>query len=102
MKKLNFKKIPATDLDGNEFFIDISKDLGNLIFQTTGDIDMYEKSKQIYKKGEVELTKEQAQEIKAIFKSEKNPFTVLASEATIKMMGPADEEPEGPDLPTRK
>ena len=102
MKKLNFKKIPTTDLDGNPLFVDISKTLGNFIFQTTGDIGMFEKAKEIYHKGEVELTPEQKKEIKAIFKSGDNPFTVLATLATMKAMGPADEEPEGPDLPPKR
>ena len=38
MKKLNFKSVQVTDIDGTVKELDFSKEIGNLIFRTTKDL----------------------------------------------------------------
>ena len=57
--KINFKKITVTDLDGNKSTVDISKELGNAIYKQTTDIGELDFAREIYHKGELELSIDQ-------------------------------------------
>jgi len=57
--KINFKKIEVTDLDGNKSTLDISKELGNAIYKQTTDIGELDFAREIYHKGEIELSIDQ-------------------------------------------
>ncbi len=57
--KINFKKIEVTDLDGNKSTLDISKDLGNVIYKQTQDLGELDFAREIYHKGEIELSIDQ-------------------------------------------
>ena len=57
--KINFKKIEVTDLDGNKSTVDISKELGNAIYKQTTDIGELDFAREIYHKGELELSIDQ-------------------------------------------
>ena len=54
MKKLNFKSVPVTDIDGTVKEMDLSKEIGNIIFRTTKDLGELEIAREIYQKGETE------------------------------------------------
>ncbi|WP_276878999.1 hypothetical protein [Bacteroides heparinolyticus] len=60
MKKIDFRKIKVKDIEGKETIMDLSKNIGNSIFNNTPDIGEYEFSKDIYLNGEVEITEERA------------------------------------------
>lgn len=62
--KVNFKKIGVKDIEGKIVERDFSKEIGNSIFSTTKDIGELDLARDIYHKGDVELTKEQAQMIR--------------------------------------
>jgi hypothetical protein len=62
--KVNFKEVQVKDIEGNENARDFSKELGNAIFAETKDLGELELARDIYKNGEVEVSKEQAQVIK--------------------------------------
>ncbi len=62
--KINFTKISVKDIEGKKTDRDFSHEIGNTIFQTTRDIGELDLARDIYHKGEVDLTKEQAQTIK--------------------------------------
>ena len=58
--KIDFRKIEVKDIEGKENSLDISKMLGNAIYQKTSDLGELELAQNIYKNGEVELSPEQA------------------------------------------
>ena len=59
--KIDFRKIEVTDIEGNKSTFDISKELGNTIYQKTADLEL---AQRIYKNGEVELSTDEAERIK--------------------------------------
>ena len=64
--KIDFRKIEVTDIEGNKSTFDISKELGNTIYQKTADLGELELAQRIYKNGEVELSSDEAERIKAV------------------------------------
>lgn len=66
--KIDFRKIQVKDIEGNNSTVDIAKMLGNAIYQKTADLGELELAQDIYKKGEVELSAEQAEVIKSYVK----------------------------------
>lgn len=62
--KIDFRQIQVKDIEGNNSTVDISKMLGNTIYQKTADLGELELAQNIYKNGEVELSPEQAERIK--------------------------------------
>lgn len=62
--KIDFRKIQVKDIEGNNSVLDISKALGNSIYQSTADLGELELAQNIYKNGEVELSPEQSEIIK--------------------------------------
>ena len=62
--KIDFSKLTIQDIEGKDVIIDISKELGNIIFQQTQDLGELDLAKDIYKNGEVDLTSDQAQVVK--------------------------------------
>lgn len=62
--KVDFRKIQLKDIEGGIVPFDMSKVLGNIIYQKTADLGELELAQNIYKNGEVELTPEQAERIK--------------------------------------
>lgn len=64
--KIDFRKIEVKDIEGKENSLDISKMLGNAIYQKTSDLGELELAQNIYKNGEVELSPEQAEQIKGM------------------------------------
>lgn len=65
--RIDFKKLVVLDLDGNPVtngtepgFFDISKALGNHIYSKTADIGELDLAREIYHKGEAEVTQPHA------------------------------------------
>lgn len=66
--KVDFRKMQLKDIEGGVVPFDMSKVLGNTIYQQTRDLGELELAQNIYKNGEVELTPEQAERIKEYVK----------------------------------
>lgn len=66
--KIDFRKIQLKDIEGGIVPFDMSKVLGNTIYQKTRDLGELELAQDIYKNGEVELTPEQAERIREYVK----------------------------------
>lgn len=66
--KVDFRKIQLKDIEGGIVPFDMSKVLGNIIYQKTRDLGELELAQDIYKNGEVELTPEQAERIREYVK----------------------------------
>lgn len=64
--KIDFRKIPVLKIDGAKEPTDLSKPVGNLIFDQTGDIGEMDLAKKIYYDGEVDLSPEQVESIRSI------------------------------------
>lgn len=77
-KKINFKPIEITGVDGSKAPYDISKELGNAIYAKTMDIGELELAREIYKNGEVEINEAQAIMISRIIREN---FLASAQEA---------------------
>ena len=54
-KKVDFRQLMLKDIEGNELPVDISKNLGNMMYMQGQTIDECELGRDIYHKGEVEL-----------------------------------------------
>lgn len=67
--KIDFRTIQVKDIEGNNSTFDISKMLGNAIYQKTADLGELELAQQIYKNGLVELSPEEVERIKEYVKS---------------------------------
>lgn len=67
--KINFREIQVKDIEGNNSTFDISKVLGNTIYQKTADLGELELAQNIYKNGVVELSTDQAECIKEYVKT---------------------------------
>ena len=78
--KVNFAKIMVKDIERKTSPRDFSKEIGNTIFSTTKDIGELDLARDIYHKGEVDLSKEQAQLVKGYV--EQN-FLAWAKEAIL-------------------
>ena len=59
MKKVDFRKIGVKNIDGNVDTVDVSKQIGNLMYMQGKDIEECELGKAIYHDGEVELNQKQ-------------------------------------------
>ena len=62
--KIDFSKVQIKDIEGNVQTVDISKELGNMMYLNAKDIAVADLGHDIYHKHEVDLSKEQAQTVK--------------------------------------
>jgi len=62
--KIDFRKIEATDIEGNKSTFDVSKELGNTIYKNTPDLGELDFAQEIYKQGEVEVDESKAEIIR--------------------------------------
>ena len=72
--KIDFRKIEIEDINGNVSVIDLSKELGNLIYKNTPDLGELEFAQELYKNGEVEVDEPKA----GIIRKYVNQSAVLA------------------------
>ena len=64
--KIDFRKISVTQIDGTKKQMDLSKPVGNLIFEQTGDIGEMDLAKKIYYDGKIGLLPQQLESIRLI------------------------------------
>jgi len=69
--QIDFRKIPVLKIDGSKEQTDLSKPVGNLIFDQTGDISEMDLAKKIYYEGEVNLSPDQLESIRSIISQTK-------------------------------
>jgi hypothetical protein len=82
MKKVDFRQLQAEAIDGSIITIDVSKDLANMIYNSTKECGEAIFAQELYKNGEVELTEENI----AIVKKYYNDFLYFAKAAIDKAM----------------
>lgn len=63
LKTVDFTKIPIENIEGGIESVDLSKLLGNAIYNQSKELGEVEVAREIYKKGIVELTDEQCKMI---------------------------------------
>jgi hypothetical protein len=83
---VDFTKIETTDLAGHQLKFDVSKSLGNYIYQTTGDLGMFELAQKIYKEGKAEINDEIKGGLIAVLKGPQCPFVALVKTKLIEML----------------
>ena len=64
MKRIDFRKIEVSDIEGKKIILDVSKTLGNVIYNNTPDLGELDFAQELYKKGEVEVDEEKAEIIR--------------------------------------
>jgi hypothetical protein len=64
MKTIDFRKIEVSDIEGKKVILDVSKTLGNVIYNNTPDLGELDFAQELYKKGEVEVDEEKAEMIR--------------------------------------
>ncbi|MBQ4393294.1 MAG: hypothetical protein II826_09335 [Prevotella sp.] len=62
--KIDFSQVPIRDIEGNAVAVDISKELGNMMYLQAQDIAVADLGHDIYHRKEVNLTREQAQTVR--------------------------------------
>jgi hypothetical protein len=82
MKKVDFRKIKAEQVDGSIVEIDLSKELANLIYSQTKECGEAMFAQELYKNGEVELTEQNAATVRKYYKE----FFYFAQAAMDKAM----------------
>lgn len=68
MKKVNFRQIGVKNINGGFDTVDVSKQLGNLMYMQGQNIEECELGKAIYHNGEVELTNQQEDTVRRFIK----------------------------------
>ena len=63
-KKVDFRQLMLKDIEGNELPVDISKNLGNMMYMQGQTIDECELGRDIYHQGEVELKEKDIETVK--------------------------------------
>lgn len=66
MKKINLKELPIKNIEGKEEKIDISKEVGNLMFQNAKTVVMHEAAIALYNTGECDKSEEACEYIGAL------------------------------------
>lgn len=80
---VNFSNLIITDLEGKELKFDVSKTLGNHIYQTTGDLGMLEVAQAIYKNGEIELTDQVKAGLAEVVNNPQFPFLAVVKKKLL-------------------
>lgn len=62
--KIDFSKIEIEDIEGKKVAVDVSKELGNMMYLGADDIAVCDLGREIYHKKEVELTDAQAKQVR--------------------------------------
>lgn len=83
--KIDFSKIQVKDIDGNEVTLDVSQELGNMMYLNARDIAVADLGHEIYHKKEVELNDDQA---KAVAEFVENGFKAFVKREILAMLKP--------------
>ena len=63
---IDFRNITIKNIEGEESTVDISKDLGNLLYNSAVSQEGLEISRELYHNGEMDVTKENVEVLKGI------------------------------------
>lgn len=80
--KIDFRKVNIKLIDDTETAIDLSYDLGNMLYMQGANINECELGHEIYHKGEVELNDKQVE----IIKNYANNFKYIIKTAILDML----------------
>jgi hypothetical protein len=83
--KIDFSKIQVKDIEGNEVTLDVSQELGNMMYLNARDIAVADLGHEIYHKKEVELNDDQA---KAVAEFVENGFKAFVKREILAMLKP--------------
>ena len=83
--KIDFSKIQVKDIEGNEVTLDVSQELGNMMYLNARDIAVADLGHEIYHKKEVELNDDQA---KAVAGFVENGFKAFVKREILAMLKP--------------
>lgn len=83
--KIDFSKIQVKDIEGNEVTLDVSQQLGNMMYLNAQDIAVADLGHEIYHKKEVELNDDQA---KAVAEFVENGFKAFVKREILAMLKP--------------
>lgn len=83
--KIDFSKIYVKDIEGNEVTLDVSQELGNMMYLNARDIAVADLGHEIYHKKEVELNDDQA---KAVAEFVENGFKAFVKREILAMLKP--------------
>lgn len=86
--KIDFSKIQVKDVEGNPVLLDVSKELGNMMYLNAKDIAVADLGHEIYHKKEVELTDKQA---KVVAKYVEDGFKAFVKREVLPMLLPNNE-----------
>ena len=86
--KIDFSKIQVKDIEGNTVTLDISSDLGNMMYLNAKDIAVADLGHKIYHDKEVELT---ADEAKAVAEFVEGGFKAFVKREVLALLT-ADEK----------
>lgn len=78
---VDFRKIQVENIEGKLQDLDLSKQLGNAIYNQTKDLGEVEMARSMYNEGEVDLKKEQIEAIKGYLKE----YPIIMRNAIEKM-----------------
>lgn len=81
--KIDFSKIQVKDIEGNEVTLDVSQELGNMMYLNARDIAVADLGHEIYHKKEVELNDDQA---KAVAEFVENGFKAFVKREILAML----------------
>ena len=82
--KIDFRKIKCTNIEGDVQELDISKTLGNKIYNETGDLGELDLAQRVYKHGEVELAEDDVKTVRKYLKQCFKAFIQKGFEETLK------------------
>lgn len=83
MKTVDFSKVHVKDIEGNMMNVDLSKELGNMMYIGAKDISIADLGHDIYHKKAVELTSEQAH---VVSKYVEKGFSAIVKRELIPML----------------
>ena len=83
--KIDFSKIQVKDIEGKELTLDVSQQLGNMMYLNARDIAVADLGHEIYHKKEVELTDEQAE---AVAEFVENCFKAFVKREILALLKP--------------
>ena len=88
---VDFRHVKVTDLEGNETTIDASKNLGNFLYQITGDIGVFEFARTVYSKGKADVEPVKVGIISCL-NDHRNPFTILLRNKLIALVSGIEDQ----------
>lgn len=83
---IDFTKVDITELDGNSFTADVSKEFASYIYSTTPNLGMLIVAQEMYKNGIVSVTEDIKGEIIWTLKEKSCPFLAKAKQRMIEIV----------------